>query len=200
MDVIYTQYTELFPHHCNTLLLQGSVKTFPLLFSFYALKKISQVHQVYRNYPSSITFSQLWRNSSQLARLFKVKVALSPDLNKAHCFAKIDLSASVKNNKGACRLLQKKVNYMWRIMAWQSAIFLKGVYRFLQRNSSYIYYTLREKRENTFQGYCTFIVFKYVIVCQQRKTGFIMPFTVIHGSRWSFFGMIGFSDCWTFLC
>lgn len=77
----YTQYTELFPHHCNALLSQGSMKTFQLLFSFFALKKISQVHQVRWNYPSSITFSQLWRNSSQLARLFKVKVALSPDLN-----------------------------------------------------------------------------------------------------------------------
>uniref|UniRef100_A0A673FXK6 Potassium voltage-gated channel subfamily H member 7 n=1 Tax=Sinocyclocheilus rhinocerous TaxID=307959 RepID=A0A673FXK6_9TELE len=30
----YTQYTELFPHHCNALLLQGSVKTLQLLFSF----------------------------------------------------------------------------------------------------------------------------------------------------------------------
>ncbi len=95
----YTQYTELFPHHCNVLLLQCSVKMFQLLFSFYALKKISQVHQVCRNYPSSITFSQLWRNSSQLARLFKVKVALSPDLNTAHWFAKMDLSASVQKQQ-----------------------------------------------------------------------------------------------------
>ncbi len=31
-----------------------------------------KVHQVRQNYPSSITFSQLWQNSSQLARLFKV--------------------------------------------------------------------------------------------------------------------------------
>ncbi len=76
------QYTELFPHHCNTLLLQGSMKPFQLLFSFYSLK-ISQVHQVRWNYPSSITFSQVWRNSSQLSLLFKVKVALSPDLNTA---------------------------------------------------------------------------------------------------------------------
>ncbi len=72
------------------------MKTFQLLFSFFALKKISQVHQVHRNYPSSITFSQLWWNSSQLARLFKVKVALSPDLNTACWFARMDLSASVQ--------------------------------------------------------------------------------------------------------
>ncbi len=42
----YTQYTEIFYHHCNMLLLQGSVKTFQLLFSFFALKKISQIHQI----------------------------------------------------------------------------------------------------------------------------------------------------------
>ncbi len=42
----YTQYTEIFSHHCNMLLLQGSVKTFQLLFSFFALKKISQIHQI----------------------------------------------------------------------------------------------------------------------------------------------------------
>ncbi len=84
----------------NTLLFQGSMKTFRLLFSIYALKKISQVHQVRRNYPSSITFSQLWRNSCQLARLFKVKVALSPDLNTARWLAKMDLSASVQKQQG----------------------------------------------------------------------------------------------------
>ncbi len=95
----YTQYTELFPHHWNALLLQGSVKTFQLLFSFYALKKISKAHQVHRNYPSSITFSQLWWNFSQLACLFNVKVALSPDLNTAHWFAKIDFSASVQKQQ-----------------------------------------------------------------------------------------------------
>ncbi len=73
----YTQYMELFPHYCNVLPLQGSnEKAFIFL---YALM-ISRVH---RNYPSSITFSQLWQNSSQLARLFKMKVALSPELNTA---------------------------------------------------------------------------------------------------------------------
>ncbi len=95
----YTQYTELLPHHCNALLLQGSMKTFQLLFSFFVLK-ISQVHQVCLNYPSSVTFSQLWRNSSQLARLFKVKAALSPDLNTVCWFAKMDLSASVHKQQG----------------------------------------------------------------------------------------------------
>ncbi len=79
MDVI-TQSISL---HCNALFLQGSMKTSQLLFSFFTLKKISQVHQVCRNDPSSITFSQLWWNSSQLARLFKVKVAMSPDQNTA---------------------------------------------------------------------------------------------------------------------
>ncbi len=95
------QYTELFPHCCNTLLLQGSVKTFQLLFSFFALKKISQVHQVCRNYPFSITFSQLWWNSSQIARLFKVKVALSPNLKTVCWFAEMDLSASDKKKTRA---------------------------------------------------------------------------------------------------
>ncbi len=71
-----------------------------------------------------------------------------------------------------------------------SNFFKRSLSVFAKKFFIYIYYTPREKRENTFQGYCTFIVFKYAIVCQQRKTGFIMPFTVIHGSRWSFFGMI----------
>ncbi len=66
---------------------------FPLGYSM----KISQVH---RNYPSSITFSQLWRNSSLRAHLFKVKAALSPDLNTVLWFVKMDLSASVQNQQG----------------------------------------------------------------------------------------------------
>ncbi len=45
----------------------------------------------------SITFSQLWRNSSQLAHLFKVKVALSPYLNTAHWFTTM---ASVQKQQG----------------------------------------------------------------------------------------------------
>ncbi len=108
----YMQYMELFPHHCIALLLLVSVKTFQLLFSFFVLKKISQVQQVCWNDPSSITFSSVSlrleysivfafsRNSSQLARLFKVKVALSPDLNTAHWFARMDLSASVQKQQG----------------------------------------------------------------------------------------------------
>ncbi len=96
MDVI-TQSISL---HCNALFLQGSMKTSQLLFSFFTLKKISQVHQVCRNDPSSITFSQLWWNSSQLACLFKVKVAMSPDQNTAHWFIKIDLLASVQKQQG----------------------------------------------------------------------------------------------------
>ncbi len=36
----------------------------------------------------------------QLARLFKVKIALSPDLNTARWFAKMDLSASVQKQQG----------------------------------------------------------------------------------------------------
>ncbi len=56
-------------------------KRFQLYFPFTPWRRYQQVHQVRRNYPSSITFSQLWPNSSQLARLFKVTVALSPDLN-----------------------------------------------------------------------------------------------------------------------
>ncbi len=95
---LHAIHRAFFPHHCNTLLLQGSMKPFQLLFSFYSLK-ISQVHQVHWNYPSSITFSQVWRNSSQLARLFKVKVALSPDLNTARWFARLDLSASVQTTR-----------------------------------------------------------------------------------------------------
>ncbi len=39
-------------------------------------------------------------NSSQLARIFKVKVALSPDLNTARWFSKMDLSASVQKQRG----------------------------------------------------------------------------------------------------
>ncbi len=119
----YTQYTELFPHHCNALLLQGSVKTFQLLFSFYALKKISQVHQVRRNYTSSITFSQLWWNSSQLAHLFKVKVALSPDLNTVHRFAKMDLSASVQKQQGclSASAVKRELAMPWK---WTIPAFL----------------------------------------------------------------------------
>ncbi len=46
---------------------------------------------------------QLWWNYSQLARLFKVKafqIALSPDLNTARWFARMDLSASVQKQQG----------------------------------------------------------------------------------------------------
>ncbi len=119
----YTQYTELFPHHCNSLLSQGSMKTFQLLFSFFGLKKISQVHQVRRNYPSSITFSQLWRNSSQLAHLFKVKVALSPDLNTAHWFAKMDLSASAQKQQGrlSASAVKRELAMPWK---WTIPAFL----------------------------------------------------------------------------
>ncbi len=115
-----------------------------------------------QNYPSSITFSQLWWNSSQLARLFKVKVALSPDLNTAHWFAKMDLSASVHKQQGALvgfcsktwtRDVLKVDNtgffdkmclgfrscYTWRIMCGKQQFFLNGVYHFLQVNSTYIY-------------------------------------------------------------
>ncbi len=89
-----------------------------LLFSFYALKKISQVH---RNYPSLITFSQLWRNSSQLAHLFKVKVALSPDLNTARWFAKMDLSASVQKQQGHLLASAVKLVMPWK---WTIPAFL----------------------------------------------------------------------------
>ncbi len=126
MDVIYTQYTELFPHHCNTL----------LLFSFYALTNISPV-QVHRNYPSSMTFSQLWRNSSQLARLFKVKVALSPDLNTACWFAKMDLSASVQKQQGRlpASAVQRELARTWK---W--GFFDKSCLGFRSR---YMVYTVR---------------------------------------------------------
>ncbi len=152
----YTQYTELFPHHCNALLSQGSMKTFQLLFSFYALKKISQVHQVWRNYPSSSTLSAL-TNSSQLARLFKVKVALSPDLNTALWFAEMDLSASVykQQERLSASAVKREFSrhrgffdktclgfrwrYKWRIMHGNQLFFffLSGIYQFLQINSSY---------------------------------------------------------------
>ncbi len=87
----YTQYTELFPHHCNTLLSQGPWKRFSFYFPLRPEEDITGSSKL------SILdhFSQLWRNSSQLVRLFKVKAALSPDLNTACWFAKMDLSASV---------------------------------------------------------------------------------------------------------
>ncbi len=121
-------------------------------FLFYALKNISLV-QVHRNYPSSITFSQLWWNSSQLACLFKVKVALSPDLNTACWFAKIYLSAFVHKLQG--RLSASAVKHEL-LMPWKWTIWLfwsgfnvgshcaqRSVYRFLQINSSHTHtYTL----------------------------------------------------------
>ncbi len=135
--ILYGCDTELFPHHCNTLLFQGSMKTFQLLFSFYALKKISQVHQVRRNDPSSITFSQLWRNSSQLARLFKVKVALSPDLNTARWFAKMDLSASVQKQQGrlSASAVKRELAMPWK---WTIQAFLTMFLGFRSRYMSRI--------------------------------------------------------------
>ncbi len=120
-----TRYTELFPHHCNALLSQGSVKTFMPLFSFFALKKISQVH---RNDPSSITFSQLWWNSSQLARLLKVKVALSHDLNTALWFARMDLSASVQIQQVhlSASAVKHELAMPWK---WTIPPFLQNVFR-----------------------------------------------------------------------
>ncbi len=90
----YTQYTELFPHHCNTLLSQGPWKRFSFYFPLRPEEDITGSSCCLK---LSILdhCSQLWRNSSQLARLFKVKAALSPDLNTARWFAKMDLSASV---------------------------------------------------------------------------------------------------------
>ncbi len=112
-------------------------------FLFYALKNISLV-QVHRNYPSSITFSQLWWNSSQLARLFKVKVALSPDLNTARWFAKIYLSAFVHKLQGrlSASAVKRELLMPWK---WTIRLFWSGfnvgshcaqrsVYRFLQIN------------------------------------------------------------------
>ncbi len=121
----YTWYTELFLHHCNVLLSQGSVKTFMSLFSFFALKKISEVH---RNDPSSITVSQLWRNSSQLARLFKVKVALSHDLNTALWFARMALSASVQKQQGrlSASAVKRELAMPWK---WTISPFLQNVFR-----------------------------------------------------------------------
>ncbi len=93
------------------------MKTFQILFSLFALKKISQVHQVRRNDPSSITFtfSQLWGNSSQLARLFKVKVALSPDLNTARWFARMDFPASVhKQGRLSASAVNRELAMPWK--------------------------------------------------------------------------------------
>ncbi len=104
----YTQYTELFPHHCNALHFQASMKTFELLFSFFALKKISQVHQVHRNDPSSITFSQLWWNSSQLARLFKCSLVTWPEYS-----ALIRLSASSK-------ITRRLVGFSSKMWTWDA--------------------------------------------------------------------------------
>ncbi len=104
-------------------------KCFSLYFPFSPWRrKISQVH-----YPSSIAFSQLWRNSFQLARLFKVKVALSPDLNTVHWFAKIYLSTSEKT-----RALVGFCSKTWTHNALKVDFFLSGVYRFFQINSSYV--------------------------------------------------------------
>ncbi len=142
----YTWYTELFLHHCNVLLSQRSVKTFMSLFSFFALKKISQVH---RNDPSSITFSQLWWNSSQLARLFKVKVALSHDLNTALWFARMALSASVQKQvrlSSSAVIRELAMPWKWTISPFLQNVFRVQIalyvffYRFLQINSSNVLY------------------------------------------------------------
>ncbi len=144
MQCAVTVSHELFPHHCNSLLFQGSMKTFQVLFSFYALKKISQVHQVCQNYPSLITFSQLWRNSSQLACLFKVKVAKNWLIgNKDPCWL-LRWNANLRClENGQYRLFKKN---MFRVQmalyvennARQSALFLlKVTVRFYFRVSEY---------------------------------------------------------------
>ncbi len=69
MDCHYTQYTELFPHHCNVLLLSGSVKTFQLLFSFFA--NAVRSHPFYVKYVKSCNM-----NAIQSLALTKKKIEL----------------------------------------------------------------------------------------------------------------------------
>ncbi len=70
------QYRELFLTTVTCCFGKVPWKGFRFYFSFYTLKNISRVNQVCWNYPSSITFSQLWRNSSQVAHLFEVTSSL----------------------------------------------------------------------------------------------------------------------------
>ncbi len=153
----YTQYTELLPHHCNVLLFQGSMKTFQHLFSFCALKKISQVHQVCRNYPSLITFNQLWRNSSQLVHPFKVNVALSPDLKAACWFAKIYLLASVQKQQRrlSASAVKCEIAMPWK---WTIQAFLRIMHL---HNAKSVIFSV------AFISFCkrTLHIFVYVCLC-----------------------------------
>ncbi len=68
----------VFSHYCNALLSQGPVKTFQLLFSFFTLKKISQVHQVLRPRALLLSFDE-----APLSASSQSESSLSPDLNTA---------------------------------------------------------------------------------------------------------------------
>ncbi len=66
------------------------------------------------------SFSQFWRNSSQLACLFKGRVALAADLNTARWFAKMDLSASVQKQQRCLSAVKRELAmpWMWTISAF----------------------------------------------------------------------------------
>ncbi len=156
------QYMELFPHYCIALLLLVSVKTFQLLFSFFVLKKISQVQQVCWNDPSSITFSSVSlrleysivfafsRNSSQLARLFKV--ALSPDLNTVHWFARMDFCSKTT------RALVS-VYLQWNV---NSRCLESGQYRLLCLKVFRVQITVYVENIYFFKGFCKLTLHIYI--------------------------------------
>ncbi len=100
-----TQYTEVFSHYCNALLLQASVKAFQLLFSFTACRKHHRfIKFVKMIHPRS---SQLWRNSSKLAS--ESSLVTWPEYG-ALIRLKWTYRLLFKNNKGACWLLQWNLN------------------------------------------------------------------------------------------
>ncbi len=83
-------------------------------------------------------------NSSQLARLFKVKVALSPDLNTARWFAKMDLSASVHKQQGRLSASAVKrefaMHWKWTKQTFFDKVFSVQVALYVENNAQHFFF------------------------------------------------------------
>ncbi len=126
-------------------------------------QKISQVHQVHWNYPSSLTFLSALTKLLSASVSFQSESSLVTWPNTARWFAKMDISASVQKQQGhwsasaikhelampwkwtisaffykTC--LRFRSCYMWRIMHGNQLFFLSAIYRFLQINYLNILY------------------------------------------------------------
>ncbi len=138
MDVI-THNTRIFSLTIVTQLLCKALwKRFSFYFPFTPWRRYHRfIKFVEIIHPRSL--SQLWRNSSQLARLFKLNVALSPDRNTARWFARMDLSASVHKQQGRLSASAVKpelaMPWKWTIQAFWQNVFRVQIALYVENNA-----------------------------------------------------------------